>query len=839
MQSQGMDPNQLGAYQADLLEQRNTSPWGKRPGAYMTPGTERNFSPADSHYGKDTAREMYLNYNVQGKPFGTDWKAATAYSGQLEAARQNEWQNFGKPQANINYRGADAIYPENRIAEAPTTPKPTGLAATGFPTREEAVAKYQARKASGQELPSNYFLEDTKKQKRMKESGDPIGMVRSTGEDVYAYGGPILGGFDARLNQNYPYPMTNQYPHKIGGQYHPYDHTRMEMGGIVPLGPNGLQVEKNQFKYLSPKTVEIEGKKHSNKDKNGKGGTNIAYNGNVVEAERGETFHVDNNAMELGGNMAEDGTAGSGIVGGNLIVPDTNTKFKDAFKDLAKSERKTGKLKDKASKFLNEYGSKGIGPKNKYQSPAFNYGVVMSDAYEQEDAQDSLVKKSLTDMQNKMLELGGMIDPENGAKKVSQMFKGTAKWGKKMMAANGATTPATTPTAAAGSANQYEWQQGAWYPTKKEMQAADPSWHAPETFRPMIFPAQVPPDNTYVAPRNRLPLGLPGVTSEYATNDTPINFEAPANTAAFSDEEQSDKKAKKVKGLRNKFRVTDYIPEIVAGFERADPYQSMQLQPYFGTYSNISLQNQKNAIQSAFAPAMKAANTAGEKAAIAGQMAEQLKNVDAQEFQINQQGRGNLQQDTLNEQRRIQSGNASLAQDAYEKTLGAKEAARQIRQAAGKSVSTKEKARQAKNLELGMYEDYAGWAYNPETKKKWERNHPGEIFDPRTVSLADIYDNDEKKTVKKKKKDTKGKESEEEIVITNEKYYGGPMAYFGTDMPVGIPRIYFGGGAVGGGAMAMGAGQSMQGLSGQAGFMASRYSPGGNTQNKKKKKRTT
>lgn len=179
MQSQGMDPNQLAAYQADLLEQRNTSPWGKRPGAYMTPGTERDFSPADSHYGKDTAREMYLQYNVQGKPFGTDWKAATAYSGQLEGARQKEWENFGKPEANINYQ-APVTTPT-----VPTTPKPTGLAATGFPTREEAIAKYKTRKASGQELPSNYFLK-----------GNPdysIDTLRRTGKgsDEYAYGGNV------------------------------------------------------------------------------------------------------------------------------------------------------------------------------------------------------------------------------------------------------------------------------------------------------------------------------------------------------------------------------------------------------------------------------------------------------------------------------------------------------------------------------------------------------------------------------------------------------------------------------------------------------------------------
>ena len=181
MRQYGVDPNRLSAYQADLLEQRNVAPWG-RPGAYMAKGPETTFSNIDTFYGPKTARERYGQYSVKegNKPavnFGTDWKAATAYSNQLEAARQAEYKDYGKPEANINYQAPEAPV---------TTPAPraTGLAATGFPTREEATAKYKARKASGQELPSNYFIG--------KGNADySIDSLRRTGKgsDEFAYGG--------------------------------------------------------------------------------------------------------------------------------------------------------------------------------------------------------------------------------------------------------------------------------------------------------------------------------------------------------------------------------------------------------------------------------------------------------------------------------------------------------------------------------------------------------------------------------------------------------------------------------------------------------------------------
>jgi hypothetical protein len=823
-QQLGFDYSKTAAIQADMQARNQSIPgsikgvqagdtWGGDPTWVGDRERQKEYKKYQYIARRENPQTHVMEeYYNSGTPQFTP-KTNEEYLSEVEKARGN----FNGQQDTSTNNLMNPAYFAQSTPEA--TPRATGLAATGFPTRDEALGIYKARKASGQELPSNYFEEDGRKQRKEKmhkfdqSAADPIGMARLTGEDTYAYGGPILGGFDARLNQNYPYPMTNQYPHKIGGQYHPYDHTMMEHGGMVPVGANGLQVEGNQFKYLSPKTVEILGKKHSDVDKNGKGGTDIAYNGNVVEAERGETFHVDDNGMMSGRNMAEDGTTGPGIVGGNLVVPGTKTKFKDAFKDVAKGERKAGKIQDKASYFLNEYGQVDDGPKNKYSSPAFNYGKVMADAYQQKTAQNEAVKKQLTDTQNKMLELGGMIDPENGAKKVSEMFKGTAKWGKKMVAKDGIND------------------------LGQPMQGPQPSgttqamWSTPGTqsFDRENSQAQTNLGEFADWARNS---SAPSSTAMSQKNIEDVTDWAMANPGPSSTEKE--KKKEKTKTLRNK-----YYPDpsaLADAFEQADSYPSQQLQPYFGTYSNISLQNQKNAIQSAFGPALKGAKTPAQQAAISAQMAEQLANVDAQEFQINQQGRAGLQQDTLNEQRRVQSGNISLDQAALEKTLGAKEAARQIRRSGMSKLKSDAKDVAAENRKLGMYEQYGGWQQDP--NGNWHMIRPAGMIDEAIVRTIDPNKKETTKSSEETNSKTRNTKKKKETK-QEEDYYGGKLAYFGIDMPASIQRTYFGGGAVGGGGMAMGAGQSMQGLPGQAGFMASRYTPGGNGQNKKKKKRTT
>jgi len=614
---------------------------------------------------------------------------------------------------------------------------------------------------------------------------------------------------------------------------------KAENGTMIPVGNSGLKVENGAFRYLSPYTIEILGKKHSEKDSNGKGGTDISYNGNLVEAEKNETFHVDNNGMQSGGNMAAAGASmNAGIVGGNLYVPGTRTKFKDAFKDLAGNERKTAKVQDKASYFLNEYGKAGDGPTNQFRAPAFNYGKVMADAYEQRKAQNEQVKNNLTEVQNKMLELGGMIDPEHGAKKVSQMFKGkdqfTAKWGTRM--------------AQQGDNLEWEWKPGSLYPSKPTIPVTDPTWHAPETYRtakpgavgtfdpnmdtgiigeqPKSTPYEFDPSKSGVIPEPKHP------DWAYKPDGSKMTLEEMQKN--LMDRKKPEGKGKG-KGIREKHVINpNAIRDI---FEQADPYQSMQVQPYLEPEYNVSFQQKKNAIQSAFAPAMKAAKTSGQQAAIAAQMAEQLGAVDSEEFNFNQQNRGQILGRNLGEMRGVRDTNMKFGMDAYEKGLGAKEAARQIRRHGGEKVFSDWRSVDAANKQLSMEEQYAGWAYNPETKKQWEKLHPNEIYDPRTVSLADLS-GDEEKVTKKKKKSADGKESEEDTVTKN-KYYGGPMAYFGDYFP-GIQRVYFAGGAVGGGMGHSGGG--MHGMPGHAGSMASRYSPGGDTsyyEKKKKKKKTT
>ena len=189
-QQLGFDYSKAAAIQADMMTRnemypgsikgiQGSDPWGGKPGWV-----------GDRERQKEYKKNEYLQYDKSGNLIGHIKPTFTP----LTPQQYNSWtdQNRARayqPDLPPTTNPMDPAYVAPSAPQA--APRATGLAATGFPTREEAIAKYKARKASGQELPSNYFLEDTKKQKRMKETGDPIGMVRSTGEDVYAYGGNV------------------------------------------------------------------------------------------------------------------------------------------------------------------------------------------------------------------------------------------------------------------------------------------------------------------------------------------------------------------------------------------------------------------------------------------------------------------------------------------------------------------------------------------------------------------------------------------------------------------------------------------------------------------------
>ena len=469
-------------------------------------------------------------------------------------------------------------------------------------------------------------------------------------------------------------------------------------GGNIPLGPGGLQVEGNQFEYLSDDTIKLVGPSHEN------GGIKMAYAGNAIEAEGNETFHLDNMQSSANFNpMAVDGTSikGDGIIGGNLHIPGTRTKFKEGFVENAKFEKKNDKRKEKATFFLNEFGSDKGGPKNKYSAPAFNYGKVMSDAYQQHRYGDKNgvvtgteeVKDYLTNTQNSLLEIGKQIDPKKGAEKLSNMLKEKAKWGRNLSFLKPDSLPAFD---------------------KQDPESTNLTEEQKQASIQEYSPAAPPP------PPSPSPLAPPPAAPEH------------------------------IKGMRNKFRPIDYLGEYKGMFEQAEPYQSQQMQPFLESSSSISLQGQKNTIQQAFAAGLKGARSQAEKAALTAQMSEQLAAVDAQEFQVNQQRTEGVNARNMQEIRGVRDTNLKLSMDALEKTKGAQEIARETKYAASRSISSKEAARRAKNSELGTYEQYAGWAFNPATKKKWEMLHPGETFEPLTVSMTD-FENPEKGTSKKKK----------------------------------------------------------------------------------------
>lgn len=112
--------------------------------------------------------------------------------------------------------------------------------------------------------------------------------------------------------------------------------------GLTPNNsPVPLNVEGNQYQPLSTDTIEFGGNLHKN------GGTQIQYGQNQAEVEKGESAFIDHQQ-----NLR---------VMGNLKVPGTSTKFKDAVKDIAKEEKRVDRIGAQALKALStDSGSEAV-----------------------------------------------------------------------------------------------------------------------------------------------------------------------------------------------------------------------------------------------------------------------------------------------------------------------------------------------------------------------------------------------------------------------------------------------------------------------------------------------
>lgn len=134
-------------------------------------------------------------------------------------------------------------------------------------------------------------------------------------------------------------------------------------------------------------TVQFKGPSHE------KGGIGINYGGNHVEVEGGETGFVDQK--------------GDLNVLGNLYIPGTKKKFKDAGKDIAKLEEKAAKKIKKGNELVmqsNPYKRSGTLP--------FGSGNVLLDAGFVEQKHLGVTKTALAELQNSILETAEILGME-------------------------------------------------------------------------------------------------------------------------------------------------------------------------------------------------------------------------------------------------------------------------------------------------------------------------------------------------------------------------------------------------------------------------------------------
>lgn len=179
-------------------------------------------------------------------------------------------------------------------------------------------------------------------------------------------------------------------------------------GYSVPMADHGLSVENNQYKFLSPETIQFTGASHEN------GGIQAIYGGNHVEVEGDETG-------------AKDPRTGDFTVFGNMPIPGTNTKFKNAGKQIGKEEAKISKLQSKAAKLLDTKD-----PTNTYDMLGFNAGQVMQDAVSQKGRAIEAQKLALIDVQTAMLDAAKSsgVSPEKIGKELSAKMGISMKKGK-------------------------------------------------------------------------------------------------------------------------------------------------------------------------------------------------------------------------------------------------------------------------------------------------------------------------------------------------------------------------------------------------------------------------
>jgi hypothetical protein len=433
------------------------------PGHYY-PMYERDMQPLPqkARYGADIEPFVYHGYNdtrriAQGgsKMFGLP---------EIEGAANKYVTPEMAAAATANYTAAQN-QAANPIATAAgiTTNSNIGLSTNGL-THEVVHSQVPSTQAGAlgmqkQNAASTGLTNNTKNSEKKKKDKSWIGPTLLTG--LAMANEMIKGPANRQYYTQYDEPYYNPYPSGTGSQAiydqggfinsnavdFPYKSgIRFREGGEImnvaslsnPIARMGGNIRRNmmseyeqggELELYDDRTgaqpisenpnagpiVEFKGPSHEERNNVGSNGIPMAWNGNEVEVEGGETAFKDNQ-----GNFQ---------ILGNMKNPLTGRKFKQDGKLIAKAERKADKTMQKGLDLINSSD-----PDNPYEMLRFNSGKAKMQGATQRFQEMEELRNNLAAIQQQKLDLAEAlgVEPMEMDKKAYFGKMMTAQGGKKI-----------------------------------------------------------------------------------------------------------------------------------------------------------------------------------------------------------------------------------------------------------------------------------------------------------------------------------------------------------------------------------------------------------------------
>jgi len=572
----------------------------------------------------------------------------------------------------------------------------------------------------------------------------PQGVSPDAPKGLKATGFPTLEEAKAKARTTPKEQKSNWYTKDKSGGYGENGIKLYEGGFIQPQGEEGLYVDGGAAMNIGQNgetgdTLEFVGPKHT------KGGIDINYAGKPVEVEGGETAFVNKE-----GNLN---------VLGNLTIPGTSKKFKNAGKDIAKQEQKISKMKDKATHLVTTSD-----PKDKFYSTRFNTGKVMQDAIAQKETAIADTKEYLADIQNHILEKADKMGIE--PKELTKMYS-KAKYGIRIQKAKDGFRFDEEPVEKEDEKIPY-----AAYASNMPKINYDETEGVPEDDSTLPGP-YVPNDH-----------GVEYVDMSHITNKDPEEWrkgqtDTEANqsllnrdkTKNFAEKKPNEKGTDKTKfsGMRNRLGISDVLPELSTIFEKVEPVGSQQLNPTLKNAYQVSFDDRMAANQGDFNALEK---TLAHNPAALGALSAQKYNINnstrADEFRVNQ----GIIADTTNTNvgiiNQAKEMNIKLADEQMVRQAQAKANTEDNRFRASESLADKVSKIKHDNNTLGIYEGMEHYVIDKNGTPHFIG--PDHEFMPQRVGISNV-------TNPKKESHTKKRKSEDEDNTYTEKdYFGGKIA---------------------------------------------------------------